>query len=65
MLKARNNLLGLALAYTASPLLTLRHHGEWWFMLRDSPQMACAFLACGLFFWIYGGYYLKSRSSGL
>jgi hypothetical protein len=66
MVQTRNAWLGFAVAYTLAPLLFFKHHGQWWFMVRDNPEMARMFLFFGFFCWVaYLFYYAKLRKSGL
>ncbi len=66
MVQTRNLWLGFAFAYTMLPLLCYKKQGQWWFMVRDSPEMAKMFFFFGFFCWVaYMFYYMKLRKSGL
>lgn len=66
MLQARNLWVGFAMAYMLCPLLTLRHHGRWWIMFFDQPQMAMTFFLIGItFLFIAGIFAFMLRRSGL
>jgi anti-sigma factor RsiW len=66
MLQARNLWAGFGIAYMLCPLLTLRHHGQWWVMFFDQPQMAFVFFMIGAGFVMLAGVFAyKLRRSGL
>lgn len=62
----RNLWLGFAFAYTLVPLFCYKNNGQWWFMIREKPEMAGMFFLFGSFCWVaYLFYYMKLRRSGL
>ena len=64
MVHARNLWLGFAFAYTILPMLFFKKHGQWWFMVRDNPEMAEMFFFFAFFCWVaYLFYYVKLRKS--
>jgi hypothetical protein len=48
------------------PLFCYKNNGQWWFLIREKPEVAEMFFFFGLFCWVaYLFYYMKLRKSGL